>query len=92
MKVLISYDITQDGARARVSAILQQWGDRVQKSVFMCQMSGDQLLETMALIEEIIDPRTDALLAVPLCASCQSNQTYLGQYHEPPTTSCWVVL
>lgn len=92
MKVLVAYDISHDGARARAAAILQQWGDRVQKSVFLCQLGPDELAAVIAEIEAGIDPQTDALMAVPLCASCHGAVSFLGQYHEPPTSACWVVI
>lgn len=92
MRVLIAYDISRDGARAHASAILQQWGDRIQKSVFLCHINPVDLRDVMTRIERIIDFQTDALMALPVCATCHDKVTFLGQYHETPASPCWVVV
>lgn len=45
LTVLVCYDISRDAARARVAAYLQQWGDRIQRSVFVCVVAPDDLSE-----------------------------------------------
>ena len=34
MRIIVAYDISEDSRRARVSALLASWGDRIQRSVF----------------------------------------------------------
>ncbi|MFI8774620.1 CRISPR-associated endonuclease Cas2 [Gordonia sp. NPDC062954] len=36
--ILVAYDITEDRRRARLAALLQAWGDRIQYSVFICHL------------------------------------------------------
>lgn len=36
---LVSYDITDDRRRARIFKLLRGWGERVQFSVFCCQLN-----------------------------------------------------
>lgn len=92
MRVLVAYDVSHDARRAHVSAILQGWGDRVQKSVFLCELGPEELTDVVGRIGDLIDPQTDALLALKLCATCHDGATFLGQYHEPPSSPCWIVL
>jgi CRISPR-associated protein Cas2 len=47
---LISYDIPDDRRRARVFKLMRGWGERVQYSVFCCQLNPRERLE---LIEEL---------------------------------------
>ncbi|MGH3998886.1 MAG: CRISPR-associated endonuclease Cas2, partial [Pseudonocardiaceae bacterium] len=61
LTVLVCYDISRDAARARVAAYLQQWGDRIQRSVFVCVVAPDELTEMIGRVEEMIDPATDAV-------------------------------
>lgn len=43
MIVVAAYDIRHDARRSRIAAILQAVGDRVQKSVFVLDISTDEL-------------------------------------------------
>ncbi|MGH3975943.1 MAG: CRISPR-associated endonuclease Cas2, partial [Pseudonocardiaceae bacterium] len=69
LTVLVCYDISRDAARARVAAYLQQWGDRIQRSVFVCVVAPDELTEMIGRVEEMIDPATDAVHLLPSCAA-----------------------
>jgi CRISPR-associated protein Cas2 len=51
LTVLVCYDISHDQARAKVAAYLQQWGDRIQRSVFVCAVAPDDLGEMISRIE-----------------------------------------
>ena len=41
----IAYDIVEDKRRNKIAAILGAYGDRVQYSVFECELKGDDLKE-----------------------------------------------
>jgi len=47
---LVSYDIPDDRRRARVFKLMRSWGERVQFSVFCCQLNPRERLE---LIDEL---------------------------------------
>ncbi len=47
---LVSYDIPDDRRRARIFKLMRGWGERVQYSVFCCQLNPRERLE---LIEEL---------------------------------------
>ena len=47
---LVSYDIPDDRRRARVFKLLRGWGERVQFSVFCCQLNPR---ERLRLIDEL---------------------------------------
>src|SRR5574344_1982258 len=47
---LVSYDIPDDRRRARIFKLMRGWGERVQYSVFCCQLTPRERLE---LIDEL---------------------------------------
>lgn len=66
MHVLITYDVAtadKDGQRRlrRVAKACEDWGQRVQNSVFECKLDPAQYVRFKAQLGEIIDPRTDSL-------------------------------
>jgi CRISPR-associated protein Cas2 len=92
MTVVVAYDISDDNRRARVAATLQQWGDRVQRSVFVCTIEPATLQEVLRHVGEIIEPDTDSVYAFHQCAPCWQAVDVLGQAtvrDEPPY---WAVL
>ena len=92
LTVLVTYDISADHTRARVAAYLQQWGDRLQRSVFVCAIAPDDLPDVDATLASMIDPNTDAVHLLPVCGSCWSTLRTHGQADVPPETPYWAVL
>jgi CRISPR-associated protein Cas2 len=58
---VIAYDISEDSRRARVAAVLQAYGDRVQRSVFVCLLEAGVLQEIRDRVSAIINPGTDSV-------------------------------
>ncbi len=66
MMVLITYDVkteTEAGKRRlrKVSKKCQDYGQRVQNSVFECIIDPAQLKQLQAALQKIIDPEVDSL-------------------------------
>lgn len=66
MMVLITYDVsteTEEGRKRlrRVAKKCEDYGQRVQKSVFECIIDPARLKLLQAALREIIDPKTDSL-------------------------------
>ena len=66
MMVLITYDVnteTEAGKRRlhNVAKACQDYGQRVQKSVFECIIDAAQLRQLQARLERIIDVETDSI-------------------------------
>ena len=90
--VLVCYDISRDDDRARVAATLQVWGNRIQRSVFVCNLEAADLADLQARVQSIINSRTDAVHVVPLCGACWAGITVLGQASIDPDELYWAVL
>lgn len=66
MLMLVSYDVnttTADGRRRlrQIAKICQNWGVRVQNSVFECSVDWSQWIALKSKLEEICNPQTDSL-------------------------------
>lgn len=66
MDVLVTYDVeTQDKSGQkrlrRVATICQNYGQRVQKSVFECRVNQQQLEEMTHQLTQVIDKERDSL-------------------------------
>jgi CRISPR-associated protein Cas2 len=89
---LVCYDVSRDAARARLAAYLQHWGDRIQRSVFLCLLDPGDLPDFRARVEGMIDPATDAVHIVPMCVTCWSKITVIGQADLEPNRPYWIAL
>jgi len=92
LTVLVAYDISEDAARSRVAAYLQQWGDRIQRSVFVCAIAPEDLDEVNQRLATMIDPDTDAIHLLPACATCWSRLVVHGQAERHPDAPYWAIL
>lgn len=70
MFVIISYDIVDDKKRNKISKILENYGTRVQYSVFECIIDEEQLEEIKNITRDIIDEAEDSIRYYKLCESC----------------------
>jgi CRISPR-associated protein Cas2 len=92
LTVVVAYGISEDRRRARVAAALQQWGDRIQRSVFVCVLGHEQLAELTQRVEEIIDAGTDSFYVFRQCGGCWDDVGVLGQASVEDEPNYWAVL
>jgi CRISPR-associated protein Cas2 len=92
LTVVIAYDISDDRRRARTAATLQTWGNRIQRSVFLCTLEQLDLDELHTRIGDIIDPDEDSLYTFRQCAPCRENVLVQGQAAVDPPALYWAVL
>ena len=85
LTLLVAYDITDNQRRAHVAATLQRWGDRLQRSVFVCTMEPTDLQGMLAAVNDELDPRTDSFMVFRQCATCWERLVVIGQA-EPRKT------
>ena len=74
----VSYDIGDDGRRNSVSKVLERYGIRVQRSLFECNLSSQQVEELLEKLEPFVDAREDSLRCYSLCNACVRNIKRLG--------------
>ncbi len=83
---LISYDISSDKRRVKVFNALEDAGDHVQFSVFLCELTSKELAQLKAQLHPDIHDREDQLLILdlgPAHLSLESAMQVIGRPHKP---------
>ncbi len=76
--IVVSYDVSDDGARHKVAQTLEKFGKRVQYSVFECIVTERGLLELQSIIEPLINPSHDSIRYYTLCPRCRNEIRVFG--------------
>ena len=67
---VVVYDISDDGRRRRLSAVLDDYGDRVQGSVFEVTISNQNLGRLKSRMDRLLDLKADHVRMYPACSAC----------------------
>lgn len=79
MLYVITYDIPADQRRARVAKAIEGYGQRVQRSVFECDLTERQYAALRRRLAKLIRPdEGDSLRTYRLCAGCASVVEIVG--------------
>jgi CRISPR-associated protein Cas2 len=78
MFVMISYDVVGDSKRLKLMKLLKDYGTRVQKSVFECNLSPDLYSRVRNEVEKIINKRKDRVRYYTICGNCQDKIEIYG--------------
>ena len=84
IRILITYDITNDKRRNKISSILEKYGKRVNESVFECELKGVSKKEL--LIKELLiklDTKNDSLRIYNICDNCLNKSQELCKNFQP---------
>lgn len=76
---LIAYDVPDDRRRTKLAHLLDDFGDRVQYSVFEIETDEQGLRILRERIMGVIKPEEDKVRLYPLCASCLAKIEDLGK-------------
>ncbi|HPX60855.1 MAG TPA: CRISPR-associated endonuclease Cas2 [Deltaproteobacteria bacterium] len=68
--VVIAYDIEKDRKRREVVKLLHPWGIRVNKSVFECYLTDNELSKLCDKLKKKVQKGADSILVYRLCGSC----------------------
>lgn len=72
---LVAYDVPDDRRRTRLANCLLTYGDRIQYSVFVADVSPSSLIRLQDHIREIIDPSEDSVLFCDLGRVSELNES-----------------
>jgi len=70
MIYMFCYDISNAKRLRKVAKILENYGMRVQKSFFQCDMDKSSMDELKNKLLKLINKRKDSLFIYPLCEDC----------------------
>ena len=77
--VVVAYDIVKTKNRNKVAELLEQYGKRMNLSVFECMFTASQLRRLKVEIHKYLDPKKDQVVYYILCVDCYSKIVY-----DPP--------
>ena len=78
MLFLVAYDIPDDGTRTQVANELENWGDRVQYSVFECDLDPARCLLMVERLRKLICAK-DNIRIYRICQACAGEVILLGR-------------
>ena len=79
MRTLITFDISSNRKRYRVTKVLMEYAQRVQKSVFEApNLPHSSFLRLRSRVERLIDPKTDSVRYYRLCGHCVKEIRHYG--------------
>jgi CRISPR-associated protein Cas2 len=78
MRYVMAYDTPHDRRRYRLAKCLNDYGRRVQYSVFEAMLSRMLFDRMVEELKALIDPGDDRVHVYPLCGACAARAVYLG--------------
>lgn len=85
MLYLICYDVVSNTRRRKLADVLLDYGDRVQKSAYECDLkTAARLRDLLARARKHLDPKTDTLRVYRVCAACREEGATVGVDHARP--------
>ncbi len=79
MFYIVSYDIPDDKRRVKIAKLMEDFGDRVQYSVFECLLDNELLEKMISRINKIVVEEDDSIRIYPLCTGCEKNIKIIGK-------------
>lgn len=78
MFIVIAYDIVSDRRRNRLVKTLKDYGQRVNYSVFECELKKESLPKLKKEVARIINKQEDSVLYYKLCHACKGKRDSIG--------------
>lgn len=81
-RYLVAYDIRNDRRLRAVATCMESFGERVQYSVFVCDLSGRELAEMSLQLERLMRLMEDSVMIIDLGGVDAGRFRFLG-VHDP---------
>lgn len=91
MHYLITYDIRNEKRLAKVAKIMKDFGERVQYSVFECNLKESELNFLKTRLKNVIDMKQDSVIFYILCESCFEKIEQFGEGRAYTEDYCIVI-
>lgn len=90
-RYVVCYDVTDTPRRNRMHKILLGYGDPVQYSVFMCDLSGAELMYMRQDLVGVMNMNEDRLMVVDTGRNGDKRIFSMGVVDKPGRMSCIVI-
>lgn len=81
---LIAYDIADEKRLRRVAKVMEAYGERLQYSVFLCDLSGVELVGWRGDILRVLDLAADSVVVLPLGPPGSEELEIMGRSRRLP--------
>jgi CRISPR-associated protein Cas2 len=89
---LVAYDIRDERRLRSVAGCMERYGDRIQYSVFVCDLSDRELVLLRTDIEGIIRSSVDSVMIIDLGPiDATSRFTFIGRHEDLPDGGAVIV-
>lgn len=85
-RFIIAYDICEPKRLRQVCKTMEEYGERLQYSVFVCDLSRSELVHARAKVERQMDLDEDSVVIVDLGAVDAARFTFVGRRRQLPDT------
>jgi CRISPR-associated protein Cas2 len=82
---LVGYDISDDTRLRKVHDIVRSHGDRIQYSLFLCELDTIEKLGLMTQLRDVIDHRHDSIVLIDLGEPGRRNAACIQFMGTSPT-------
>jgi CRISPR-associated protein Cas2 len=91
-RYLVAYDIREDRRLRSVASCVEGYGERIQYSVFVCDLSEQEAVLLRGDIEVRIKPSEDSVMIIDLGRAGDSSKfLFLGHHETLPVSSAVIV-
>lgn len=90
-RFLIAYDIREPARLRRVCKTMEEYGQRLQYSVFICDLSRTELIRARAAVERVMNLAEDSVVIVDLGDVAEARFNFIGARQELPTRGPQIV-
>lgn len=81
---LIAYDIRDAGRLRRICKLMEAHGDRLQYSVFVCDLDRTEMVRLRRSAEDLMNLGLDSVVIVDLGEVSTARFTFVGQHTQLP--------
>lgn len=79
---IITYDIEEDRDRNKIMKILKDYGNRLQYSVYQCNLDEKNLMALVKKLQKRLRSQNDSIIVFKLCNKCYSEIRMYGSKKE----------
>ena len=90
-RYLVAYDIREPGRLRRICKLMEAHGERLQYSVFICDLNKSELIHLRAAGERIMNLTVDSVVIVDLGDIGEDRFIFVGHHEELPTRGPQIV-
>jgi CRISPR-associated protein Cas2 len=91
-RYLVAYDIREDRRLRAVASCVEGYGDRIQYSVFVCDLSEEEVVSLRSDLEGRMKHTEDSIMIINLGHAGDSSRfLFLGQHEKLPSSAAVIV-